>query len=349
VRPESVFFNKRLIVFSFLFLVYVSILEFIYSGSSESKSIFAHIFFFSFFYPLVLPISIYSIDFSKKMLKNSILAIYWILVATCVLDFVLMLQGINYYLYIPSFIPVEAGIIGLPRARGAFPEPTDLGAAITIFYFISRGFVRIDGKSSFGLVLAWVVCFFMHRSSMAIISFTLGNLIIFFYGRKSFKFINLIYIILFFLLLFIIFNQFDKYFDNSVSSSIFNKIFLTDENVGSGRVEIYSDVLKIINSEYSLIDILFGRSLGSFSDEYVINYYLQVFLEIGVLGICFVLVFISNVFFDIRKISSNLRPFFYASGLTILVQLFSNTGFYFPHYWVFVLAVYLIQKSNISK
>jgi hypothetical protein len=184
---------------------------------------------------------------------------------------------------------------------------------------------------------------------MAVIHFALGNLIILIFGYRSFRVVNLFYIIIFFLTVIILFYNLDNQFDSSVSASIFNKIFLSDDDVGSGRVEIYNDVIKIIQMKYSIIDILFGRSLGSFSDVYVINYYLQTFLEIGFIGVCFIAVFITKIFLEISRISSNIRPYFYASGLTIVLQLFSNTGFYFPHIWIYILTVYLIQKLNISK
>jgi hypothetical protein len=281
-------------------------------------------------------------------IRKAVLLVYWVLVCTCVLDFILMTIGINYYSFISSFIPVEAGIIGFPRARGAFPEPTDIGAALTIFYFLSIGVQKLNNKHSVALLISWILCFILHRSGMAIITFGFGHLLLLFLSKGKFQFRNFFNLFSFILLASALFYILDLYFDGAVSTSTFDKIFLKDENKGSGRVEIYADVLNLVLSQYSLTEWMFGKSLGMFSKVHVINYYLQSILEIGIVGLTLIFSFVFYIWLQIRNMNSVVRPYFFAAGLVILFQLFSNTGFYFPHIWMFILTLLWVKKFNFS-
>lgn len=341
--------SKFSVVFSMIFFFYILFLDFFFKGSEESKSLYAHTFYFIIFNLSIklLVSNLREIKFNH--IKRTVLLVYWVLVGTCILDFFLMTMGINYYSFIPSLIPVDAGIIGFPRSRGAFPEPTDLGAAITIFYFMAIGFQKVNNKNSIAILAFWIICFVMHRSGMALISFVLGHIILFLFEKRKFKLSKLFYLVIVILSFLCIFSILDSYFDGGVSSSTFDKILLNDENKGSGRVEIYSDVLNLVLSKYSLTDWMFGKSLGTFSKFSVVNYYLQTILELGIFGLCLLLCFGLYIWRQITTIGLVIRPYFFAAGAVIILQLFSNTGFYFPHIWMFFLTIFWVKSYNFKQ
>lgn len=127
-------------------------------------------------------------------------------------------------------------------------------------------------------------------------------------------------------------------------SRAFARLYKLSDLSSTGRIKHFDFVL---NADYSIFQLFLGRGLGSYgyyiygldSREYPHNIFLELWFELGVVGILFFLIFIVSIFvrvgrsamgifffslypfFELMKSSSfsDFRPFWFACAISVVV------------------------------
>jgi hypothetical protein len=350
----QILYSKKISVTKFDFadmilLIFLIISTISYFTSTNTdlnfNHLIAHYFVFIFFY---FAIKIYLFNLSKRELLKTISLyfdlIFYTIVSTTLVDYVLFGLGIN----LADYLPLETRNIVFGeswgvRARGFFVEPTDLALALNIYGPLYIGFKMIqkhNAKFYIGIFL-YVSLLILTRSSSGFFEILCSLSMIVFHillQKKDFK-ISFKYSFFkkAFILIFITFIGY-LIFKDSLSMAIMElsrKFDFLNSNFDTGdvRVEYWVDAVGIIKS-FSTHELLIGSGTGYTSwNVKTFNWYLTIFVENGLLGIVLIFLFFISKIYKCFNIKSNIKYFYFVAIFSTFLHLFSQVGYFYPYVW----------------
>ncbi len=282
-----------------------------------------------------------------------------VIALTGIIDYILLIIGYNWADYIPSNAAPVAGISILQRGRGFLVEPTDFGMALNAFgpillvwYYLKR-----NTKIFFLFFILYLLSILICRSSSAIAGLLVGIILSYLiylissllkknvsFSIYTIKNISLLLII--FLIFLIVFGTY--IFD--VYSEFLYKI--TFENVSSSQSRLNSWVS--LYEQFILKGNYFfgngtGYTTGSLGDGGSLNWYVTVLFENGISGVIILLLIFITTIINLIKKNSFVKYGFLISFISVVIHLFTQTGFYLPYLWVLlVLSQLNWDKYNLQ-
>jgi hypothetical protein len=273
--------------------------------------------------------------------------LFWTITATVVVDYSLLLKGIN----IANYLPMEqanlvAGTGIFSRPRGFFVEPTDLSLALNalgpllmIYYYLSN-----RSRAAAMTLIAFLVMQTLASSAAGLASLALGLL---FAGADALlrwrpRFVlskkALLSVFALLLALSILAAVFSEYVGENVRSMIAKIFFLEASGSAVNRMNSWRFTLSLfIDADNHWLG--YGTGYMSANHESSLSWILSVLVENGIIGIMMLgLMFIFGVLYAARM-NSAIRYGFYISLTAVLIHLMTNTGFYFPYLWLLLVLV----------
>jgi len=333
-----------IILFSFLIISTIS-----YFTSSHIDLNFNHLIsHFSVFIFFYLIVKIYLFNLPKKILFTTISSyldiIFYTIVLTTLVDYVLFGFGIN----LADYLPLETRNIVFGeswgvRARGFFVEPTDLALALNIYGPLNIGFNLIQKqKIKFYIgIFFYISLLILTRSTSGFFEILSSLFIIIFYislQKKGFKIsIKYSFFKKAFIFIFIIIVCY-LIFKDSLSLAIleFTRKFdfiNSNFNTGDVRVEFWVDAVDIIKS-FNIHELLIGSGTGYTSlNVKTFNWYLTLFIENGLIGIILIILFFILKIYKCFKIKNKIKYFYFIAIFSIFLHLFSQVGYFYPYVW----------------
>jgi hypothetical protein len=283
---------------------------------------------------------------------------------TGIIDYILLVIGINWADYIPSNAAPVDGFFIFQRGRGFFVEPTDFGMALNAFgpILLVWHYRKRNTKLFLFYFTLYLLSILICRSTSAISGLLVGiilSYVIYFISsllKKNVSFsIYSFKNILFLLIIFFVFTiLFGTYIYDVYSEFVYKISF---ENVSSSQSRLNSWVS--IYEQYLLKGNYFfgngtGYTTGSQGDGGSLNWYLTVLFENGISGIIILLLIFIIVIITLIKKNSFVKYGFLISFFSIVIHLFTQTGFYFPYLWLHLVLpqlnwdIYDLEIDNLN-
>jgi hypothetical protein len=242
--------------------------------------------------------------------------------------------------FFPAFVTKrEAEMFGVPRAYGLSEEPTTLGSYLLPFGGLAILYSFREKKFRF-LVSALVSGALVLTLSASALAAILGSFIILFslsifkfFILRKWKLIGILISIVSLLtaLLIVFYNLSDAF------KTLLEKIVGLG-NAGDDRFLFWSSIL------YAIIKNSFqphGIGSASLDDILIVNWYLMITYEFGLIGLIIVSFWFLSLGFEINKltISPVVKFFLIFLFLASVIQLCANSQFYFPFLFVYAAII----------
>ena len=359
----------KITISSFLFyLPLISLLSF-FINSNQSK--FGHIFAYWIIFIFVITSFVQYFftkcrdqkDFLIKF-NNFLSIICNTLFITSLIDYILLLNNINYADYIPADLngPIMSAFDS--RARAFWNEPTDLCLATNSFFSLNLGTSiclsqllkknnDVQSFSNLYIILKWVTILILSRSAAAIGALTISLVVIFLYkvifGKKSFLIKKRV--VTNFSLSSIAFIFFLFIFGESLVNTlggVFTKLSFNQDAISvADRLSGWIYLLSKVNSA-NLVEFLFGYGPGYISlssqlydTEAGLSWILSLLVDLGFLGFSSFIFIIFKLITYLKYMPNSIIPYYFISLTTTIIHLCTQTGFYLPSL-SFVLSVPII-------
>lgn len=350
-----------------------------------AEDVFILMFLLASTISVLLNVSRYSLNFNHLYAELSVTALYYfnikaalvnsayrqapakilnavytaavIIAITGIVDYAFLTQGVN----IAEILPMEqanvvAGTGMDSRARGFFVEPTDFAMALNAFFpmlllytFYTRSMGWVAWLSSiyvFGLIIS--------RSAAGIGGLLIGILmaLIMAVFSRDIKFLRTIKIgLLFFCCLFLVMGVAEMFFEGFWSSIIAKILFSEESSSAVARTEAYSRIFSLLSS--AGVRILYGYGTGFLSGEFGSgshSWFLSVLTENGIVGLGILFTLILYVFLRLYRMKSKLKYGLLISFVAVNIQYLTQTGFYFPFFWILLVFAQLDwSKYSLKK
>jgi len=305
--------------------------------------------------------AIYNSPYSNAPQKflTVLYVLFILMVSILFIDYFLLVQGVN----IADLLPMEkankiAGTGVTSRPRGFFVEPTDLGLALNVIGPVVLVYLYLTKKftSFIVILLLFLAGHILVRSAAAFVGLAIGvsvaGIDMFLKHRIRIRTVvkrtSLTQMLILFIILLVVFFTFKGIIIDNLAS-VFSKVFFA-ENSGSanGRYNAWSNTLSLfMNSNNPLM----GNGTGylSVNHDSSHSWFLSVLVENGIIGFLILLLIVTIGLIKIFKIQSKIRYGLYVSLLSVTVHLATQTGFYFPFFWlVLVLIQYNWHAAKVT-
>ncbi len=269
----------------------------------------------------------------------------------CILEF---FSEFYFAIDIQDFVPrtmkaIAIYQLGLPRVYGFSEEPTYVA-----WYLLTLGMIAIywivetlkNNLTKFIFILPIIISFLLTFSGAGIgIFLAVGPPIFFLYSKNKIRWIRYFSIFLF---LFVYLSQQLEY---SFFEPFLKKIFFSQGETGNSNIndlhrgEIWKQE---INSFYD--NPIAGKGLGYYSYHKggtVVNFYLLLILEAGILPLLCLIMFYWGLFKKILSVEVSAKPYLLISFLCGIGHLFSQSLFHHPCIWFTFIFIYKHRSLTI--
>jgi hypothetical protein len=283
-----------------------------------------------------------------NMVLKAIYVASLIIAITGIIDYVLLIQGIN----IADILPMEqtnliAGSGFSSRVRGFYVEPTDFAMALNAFFPISilYAFSIRRTKRMMLLIFLYSFCLVVSRSAAAFGGLLLGFSMAFFVAiiKRDISIKNSIkYLIVPTVFLTLFLTLINIYYFNFFAS-ILQKLSLSNENISVvNRLAAYLEMIELFMLPEA--NIYLGYGTGFLSGDFGRsghNWYLSILVEKGIVGFLVISLLLLTVFIRLIRQKSIMMYGFMVSFVAIAVHYATQTGFYFPFFWILIVIIQL--------
>ena len=251
-------------------------------------------------------------------------------------------QGFTQFLWACLIILIFIFISSRTQLVSLFDEDIVLSSAYIILYLFPITMLFSDKKMKLiyaGLVL--LLLFFSNKRGavitgfVSVLSFFVVNML-FIQNKKGRKILPTVSV---FIGLYVIYLLIYKLIESS-DLFIVNRIALTLDDEGSGRVEIWKAVLSGFEGS-SVFELLFGHGLesvrGITGGSTAHNDYLEILYDYGIIAFLIYISFIFILFthsIQLIKNKSHLAPSFFSSFLLFSLPSFFSHIVIYPHYFL---------------
>ena len=340
-------FSKCKLLLVFLYLLSIFLSFFLSNKYNQSTFLHAISYVLSFFFFYLIPLIYTRLNYQligeiPRYCFNLVIGLtFFIFLEFSLTNFFSV--DLHSYLLLPSDDLPDSSFLGrFIRPRGFAPEPGHLSLLIEILLFISLIYLE---KSSLFIKISFItftylgVCLTASVSGLLIIplSYILSIIIVYRKNLIIFKIIlNLLFLTIFILIIYysniiFIFNEF-------IDDQIILKFDSTSALDRINRVNIFLDIV----SNFTFFNYFFGVGPGIVSilnlsdSESIINLYLLVFSELGILGIFLLLFF----FYSSLKIYNDqtFNPWISICTLGAVVVVSMHflliANYWYPYFWL---------------
>jgi hypothetical protein len=381
IAPLSVFVSSTMIIFilvsakhfyvpSFnindvliLFILIIALLSFLFSSQSNLNTnyLLAYSYVVLVYY-LTQRVFIYNLNIRSLGFVpfKGLYFLFVIVVITGILDFFLLINGIN----IRDLLDLTkannlAGLGIFVRPTGFFVEPTDyalyLSATFPFAFIYLNFFQKYDKKNRF-IFYCYFLLFFalllLTRSAAAVAGIIIGLALIAldFILRNNYKFRFLVKLCNIYSIIFIFFVSLLFILDLPLLSDaihdVFAKIFLSDKVVSArNRYFAWSRAINLFLDSPNVI-IGYGTGYISGTRESAISWHLSLLVDNGIISIALLSIIHVYTYYRIFRLDPLFRYSLYVSYTVLSVGLFTNTGFYFPLFWFITALILSLHNSR---
>ncbi len=290
---------------------------------------------------------------------------------TSTIDYILLVNNIDYSLYIPSDAnrPIMAALAS--RARAFWNEPTDLAMATNSFFSMYLGsshyLDKIKQKNNHSnilpvilICLVWIYVLFLTQSAAAFGALFVSLILLLCYKvfqrNNSYLISNsTIRIFLCSAIFIIILSSISIPLIDNFTETTFQKLALnTNMRSVSHRLLAWNSVLNYFSSDMNPFQWFLGSGPGhiSYLSETAegagsLSWILSVFGELGILGIGALGIILYKLSILAKIIPAEIQPYYFISISTLIIHLCTMTGFYLPVLpFVFSVPIIIYQSSS---
>ena len=331
-----IFFSRKIsiskIIVLELIMVFLFFISTIYSIDIEESFLrnTTHFFF------IILLISISGLQTNSRNTKTLINCAIWGARMTAI--FVLIFGDI----YVDGRISLGNMFLEDPNYLTAY----FLFGYVFAFYNIIKSKKISKKVLSFLEITIYILIILATGSRGGFISYIVVTIGILFFSNK-FKIMNMVRLLIFALLFFVIIQVASNFINNDVLSRFTIKSMV--ESQGTGRIQLFKDALSIF-SKSNFFRIMFGYGAGtigsiytSFGYRYAVvhNIFIEILLENGVIGFALYVSLVFQLMYTSFKFK-NKQVFFVLLGIVVLS--FSTSLSTFKPYWNVIFVIVYLER-----
>jgi len=304
----------------------------------------------SYYFVPKLYFGLFNRGMARVMLLSGFKVAFLLLFVTVLLDYFLMLYGLNVAELSP--FTKSSPIVGsgfMVRPKGFFVEPTDLAMAVNAIGLVVM-FSRIDQKNGYLLfILMYVIMLVLSRSGAGIFGLLIAVLLAIFisvlisvsgYGLRNKRMLIAVSVLMG--LSIYIFSTIDFF------SDIYDKVSLVNSSSASARLNAWLEMLQLYNDRQNY---LFGSGTGYLSGNGLmsLSWTLTLLVENGLIGVLIYLSIIAVATYVAIDMSPGMRFGYLVALFSTVIHLSTQSGFYFPFFWFLVFMSNMLASGGYQK